>query len=61
MRAPITLVHGEYDPLTSYAVAARLAVDNDARLLIAPGQSHSWPKEDAEGFRRLVDDLVLAR
>jgi pimeloyl-ACP methyl ester carboxylesterase len=58
--AALTLVHGEYDPLTAYEVAARLAVDNDGRLLVAPGQSHSWPQDDPEGFRRLMDHLVSA-
>jgi pimeloyl-ACP methyl ester carboxylesterase len=56
--AELTIVHADYDQLTSYAFAAQLAADFDARLLVAPSGSHSWPTKDPEGFLRLVDELV---
>jgi pimeloyl-ACP methyl ester carboxylesterase len=60
VHADITIIHTEYDPLTSHTYAASLATDNGARLLLMPGASHSWPKNDSEGFLRLVDGLVGA-
>jgi pimeloyl-ACP methyl ester carboxylesterase len=56
--ARLTVVHGEYDPLTSYDFAASLAGENNGRLFVAPGRSHSWPKQDSSGFLRLVDELT---
>jgi pimeloyl-ACP methyl ester carboxylesterase len=58
--AQVTIIHTEYDPLTSHTYAASLAIDNGARLLLMPGASHSWPKDDAAGFLRLVNGLVGA-
>jgi pimeloyl-ACP methyl ester carboxylesterase len=56
--AHLTVVHGEYDPLTSYDFAALLAVQNGGRLFVAPGRSHSWPQQDGPGFLRLIDELT---
>ena len=54
----LTIVHADYDQLTSYAFAAQLAADFDGRLLVAPSGSHSWPTNDPEGFLRLINELV---
>ena len=56
--AKLTIVHADYDQLTSYAFAAQLAADFDGTLLVAPNGSHSWPTKDPEGFVRLIDELV---
>ncbi|HWJ52578.1 MAG TPA: alpha/beta fold hydrolase [Propionibacteriaceae bacterium] len=56
--AQLTIVHADYDQLTSYAFAAQLSADFDGRLLVAPSGSHSWPTKDPEGFLRLVNELV---
>lgn len=56
--AELTMIHGEYDPLTSYAYAARLAADHGGRLLVAPAGSHSWPIDDPDGFSQLITELV---
>ena len=53
-----TIVHADYDQLTSYAFAARLAADFNGTLLVAPNGSHSWPTNDPGGFLRLVDELT---
>jgi pimeloyl-ACP methyl ester carboxylesterase len=57
----VTIIHTEYDPLTSHAYAASLAADNQARLVLIPGASHSWPKDDPVGFLRFMDGSVRAR
>ena len=56
--AELTIVHADYDQLTSYAFAAQLAADFGGTLLVAPSGSHSWPTKDPEGFLRLIDELV---
>jgi len=56
--AELIIIHAEFDPLTTYAYAARLAADHHGRLLVAPGGSHSWPINDPDGFRRLLDELT---
>jgi pimeloyl-ACP methyl ester carboxylesterase len=56
--AKLTIVHADYDQLTSYAFAAQLAADFDGTLLVAPSGSHSWPTNDPEGFLRLINELV---
>jgi pimeloyl-ACP methyl ester carboxylesterase len=58
--AEITIIHTEYDPLTSHAYAASLAADNGAQLVLMPGASHSWPKDDPPGFLQFMDGLVRA-
>jgi pimeloyl-ACP methyl ester carboxylesterase len=58
--AEITIIHTEYDPLTSHAYAASLAADNGAQLVLMPGASHSWPKDDPPGFLQFMDGRVRA-
>jgi pimeloyl-ACP methyl ester carboxylesterase len=56
--AAVTIIHTEYDPLTTHSYASSLAEINSARLVLMPGVSHSWPKADSARFLRLVDELV---
>jgi pimeloyl-ACP methyl ester carboxylesterase len=58
VRATVTIIHTEYDPLTTHAYAAQLADTAGARLVLMPGASHSWPKADSARFGRFVDELV---
>jgi pimeloyl-ACP methyl ester carboxylesterase len=58
VEAELTIVHADYDQLTTYAFKAQLAADFGGTLLVAPSGSHSWPTEDPEGFLRLIDELV---
>ena len=58
VHAELTIVHADYDQLTSYAFAAQLAADFNGTLLVAPSGSHYWPTRDPEGFLRLIDELV---
>jgi predicted alpha/beta hydrolase family esterase len=59
--AELTVVHGDYDQLTTYDYAATLAAQFGGTLRIAPEGAHSWPTQDPEGFLRLVDDLLGVR
>ena len=59
--AELTVVHGDYDQLTTYDYAATLAGQFGGTLRIAPGGAHSWPTQDPDGFLRLVDDLLGVR
>jgi pimeloyl-ACP methyl ester carboxylesterase len=56
--AEITIIHTEYDPLTTHAYAAQLAEIAGARLLLMPGVSHSWPQEDSARFLRFINELI---
>jgi pimeloyl-ACP methyl ester carboxylesterase len=56
--AEITIIHTEYDPLTTHAYAAQLAETAGARLLLMPGVSHSWPQEDSARFLRFINELI---
>jgi pimeloyl-ACP methyl ester carboxylesterase len=58
VEAELTIVHSDYDQLTTYVFAAQLAADFGGTLLVAPSGSHSWPTNDPEGFLRLIDELV---
>jgi pimeloyl-ACP methyl ester carboxylesterase len=58
VQAAVTIIHTEYDPLTTHTYAASLAEGNGARLVLMPGVSHSWPKADSARFLRFVDELV---
>jgi pimeloyl-ACP methyl ester carboxylesterase len=58
VRARLTIVHAEFDPLTSYDFASRLVGANSGRLLVAPGGSHSWPQDDPDGFAELIMELT---
>jgi hypothetical protein len=57
VRAQVTIIHTEYDLLTTHAYAAWLAETNGARLVLMPGVSHSWPKADSARFLRFIDEL----
>jgi pimeloyl-ACP methyl ester carboxylesterase len=59
--AEVTIIHAEYDLLTTHTYASRLAETNGARLVLVPGVSHSWPKADAARFLRFIDELVRGR
>jgi pimeloyl-ACP methyl ester carboxylesterase len=54
----ITIIHTEYDPLTTHSYAARLAELSGGRLILMPGVSHSWPQEDSARFLRFINGLV---
>lgn len=56
--AEVTIIHAEYDLLTSHAYAAWLAETHGARLVLMPGVSHSWPKADVARFLRFLNELV---
>jgi pimeloyl-ACP methyl ester carboxylesterase len=56
--ADVTIIHTEYDPLTTHAYASRLAETAAAKLVLMPGVSHSWPKADSARFLRFVDELL---
>jgi pimeloyl-ACP methyl ester carboxylesterase len=56
--AEVTIIHTEYDVLTSHAYAAALAADNGTQRVLMPGASHTWPKDDPPGFLRFIDGLV---
>jgi hypothetical protein len=56
--AEVTIIHTEYDPLTSHAYAASLAAVNGATAGAGPGASHSWPKDDPPGFLQFIDGLI---
>jgi hypothetical protein len=56
--AEVTIIHTEHDLLTTHAYASWLAEISDARLIVMPGVSHSWPKADSARFLRFIDDLV---
>jgi pimeloyl-ACP methyl ester carboxylesterase len=56
--AAVTVLHAEYDPLTTHSYASSLAKINGARLVLMPGVSHSWPKDDSARFVRFINQLV---
>jgi hypothetical protein len=56
--AEVTIVHNEHDLFTTHGYASWLAETNDAKLILMPGVSHSWPKADSARFLRFIDALV---
>jgi pimeloyl-ACP methyl ester carboxylesterase len=56
--ADITIIHTEYDPLTTHAYAAQLAEMAGGKLVLMPGASHSWPQQDSARFLRFINELV---
>jgi pimeloyl-ACP methyl ester carboxylesterase len=58
VQAAVTIIHTEYDPLTTHTYATSLAQSNGARLVLMPGVSHSWPQADSARFLRFVEELV---
>jgi hypothetical protein len=61
VRAEVTIIHTEHDPLTTHAYAGSPAETNGARLVFMPGVSHSWPKADSARFLRFIDQLQAER
>jgi pimeloyl-ACP methyl ester carboxylesterase len=57
VRAEVTIIHTEYDLLTTHSYAAWLAETNGARLVLMPGGSHSWPKADSARSLRFIEEL----
>jgi pimeloyl-ACP methyl ester carboxylesterase len=53
--APVIVVHGERDSITSHSYAAMLAAPPGRRLVVVPGATHSWPYADEERFADLVE------
>jgi pimeloyl-ACP methyl ester carboxylesterase len=58
VEAAVTIIHTEYDPLTTHTYASSLAQSNGARLVLMPGVSHSWPQADSARFLRFVEELL---
>jgi hypothetical protein len=58
VRATVTIIHTEYDLLTTHAYACWLAETTGAKMVVMPGTSHSWPKADSARFLRFVNGLV---
>jgi pimeloyl-ACP methyl ester carboxylesterase len=56
--AAVTIIHTEHDPLTTHSYASSLVEINGARLVLMPGVSHSWPKDDSARFVRFINELV---
>ena len=56
--APVTVVYGEDDEVSSHSYAAFLAAKHGARLIIVPEATHSWPFRDADRFAALVERLL---
>jgi pimeloyl-ACP methyl ester carboxylesterase len=61
VRAQVTIIHAEYDVLTTHAYACWPAETNGARLVLMPGGSHSWPKADSARFLRFINKLARGR
>jgi pimeloyl-ACP methyl ester carboxylesterase len=53
--AQLIVAHAEHDRLTSHAYAARLAHEHGGQLVTIPGASHSWPYDDSDRFRIVVE------
>ena len=53
--AQLIVAHAEHDRLTSHAYAARLAYEHGGQLVTIPGASHSWPYDDSDRFRIVVE------
>jgi hypothetical protein len=56
--AEITIIHTEYDPLTTHGYAAQLAEMAGGKFVLMPGASHSWPQQDSARFLRFINELV---
>jgi len=56
--AEVTIIHNEHDLFTTHGYASWLAETNDAKLILMPGVSHSWPKADSARFLRFIDALL---
>lgn len=58
LSAKLTVVHAEYDAITSHCYTAELAVDHGGELIIVPNATHSWPYADAGRFADTVQGLL---
>jgi pimeloyl-ACP methyl ester carboxylesterase len=56
--AEVTIIHNEHDLFTTHGYASWLAETNDAKLILMPGVSHSWPKADSARFLRFINALL---
>ena len=56
--AQLIVAHAEHDRLTSHAYAARLAYEHGGQLVTIPGASHSWPYDDSDRFRIVVESTL---
>lgn len=56
--APVTIVRGSEDDVCPHTYALRLAADVGAALRIVPGGTHSWPRDDPDGFVRVVTEAL---
>ena len=56
--ARLTVVHAEYDGITSHCYAAQLVAEHGGELLIVPNATHSWPYADADRFVDTVQSLL---
>jgi pimeloyl-ACP methyl ester carboxylesterase len=55
--APVMVVHGERDSITSHSYAAMLAAAPGRQLVVVPGATHSWPYADEERFADLLGTI----
>jgi pimeloyl-ACP methyl ester carboxylesterase len=59
---PVDIVHAERDLITSHAYSAQLAASHpDARLILLPAATHSWPHADEHRFADLIDTALNGR
>lgn len=56
--APVVVIHGERDVITSHEYAAALAAVPGRRLVGVPGATHSWPYGDGSRFADLMEELL---
>ena len=56
--APVTIVHGDADQLSTHSYAASLANRCGASLTLLPDAPHSWPVGDPARFVTMVEDLT---
>jgi pimeloyl-ACP methyl ester carboxylesterase len=56
--APLSVVYGDQDMVSSYEYAAALAAGPGRRLLVVPGAAHSWPYRDPTRFVEVARGLL---
>jgi pimeloyl-ACP methyl ester carboxylesterase len=56
--APVTVVHGERDRITSHSYAAMLAAAPGRQLVVVPGATHSWPYAGEDAFADLLEKIL---
>ncbi|MEO6116964.1 MAG: hypothetical protein ABIP33_11315 [Pseudolysinimonas sp.] len=60
VNAEVTMVHNQFDVLSTSAWVRSLAVD-DAHFLEMAGAPHSWPVDDEDNFVEVVDQVLGAQ